>query len=379
MTMCRAGDRSSNEKRAHTTTPPMFRSNKIQQVSMAPLLLLMLMIPLFAIGEEGSEAKIPPAFPQWDHKTEPAPTPKPIATPPGMKSTPEARSYAPPASPQSSAAWLLNRMADTDSPELRRRAAEVWPLDEEDEKSLLAIIRGLLDPVEAVRLSAQQRLNAIDDSALFAYVMRTFSAGTVDETKHLNAALPVLAQRINPFLLETLRTTLETHEHKRIAVYCLGQTRESEAAPLLFPMLGNDDPAMAKLALDALYSIMPSGSSAQWMKILDHQDAYFKVRAVRALAFLQEPGSFDLLKQICLGQRYTDMQMTALRAISWYPDDILIPLLVEIMERNRGLSGTAVQLLRQRTGMDFGNSPRYWREWLQKVTQQNAAPLVPVE
>lgn len=334
------------------------------------------------LSQEGESPgdRIPPAFPEWRQEsgvTNTAPEKAPFVELPGAETPPRARAYSRPESPPGSAAWLLQRMAATDSPELRQRAAEAWPVSEEDERSLQAILRGLSDPAETVRAGARQRLSGVRSSVIFAYVMRTMTAGTAEEVKALDCALPSLGDILDTFLVETLRTELETPEHKRIAAWCLGRAKVMEAAPLLFESTWNSDPELAKTALDALVSLMPPGSTPQWLLLLDHPDPYFKAHAIRAMAVLREPGSFEKLRLISLGQLEPELQMTALRALSTYPDDTLVPLLIEIMEANRGLASYALQLLRQRTNMDLGSQPGPWREWLNTMTAGPVSPLVP--
>lgn len=346
--------------------------------------LYSIFIVIAFLSQEGESPgnSIPPAFPAWRQDSGVAntvPEKAPVAAPPGVEIPPRAREYSRPESPPGSAAWLLHRMAATDSPALRQRAAEAWPISEEDEKPLQAILRGLSDPAETVRAGAQQRLSEVRSSVIFAYVMRTMTAGASEEVKALDSALPSLGNILDTFLMETLRTELETPEHKRIAAWCLGRTKVLEAAPLLFELAWNSDPELAKTALDALVTLMPPGTTPQWLPLLDHPDPYFKAHAVRALAILREPGSFEKLRLISLGQLEPELQMTALRALSTYPDDTLVPLLVEIMEANRGLAAYALQLLRQRTNIDLGNHPGAWREWLDTMAASPSYPLVPGE
>lgn len=345
--------------------------------------LFPIFIAIVVLSSEGepTTGKIPPAFPDLRNETREGRTPvsesSPVPMPPGMKQTPGARPYSYPESSSGSAKWLLHQMSTTDSPELRRRAAEVWPISVEDEETIKGIIRALNDPADIVRMGARQRLSAIQADALFAYVMRTMTAGALEDVGALDAALPEMGDILDTFMIETIRTALETREHKCIALYCLGRTKSTQATPLLFDLTWGSDAELSKFAIDALDSAMPPGSTPQWIALLEHPDSYFKAKAVHALASLREPGSFDKLRQITLGQLYPELQVTAFNAVSDYPNESLVPLLIEIMETNRSLASRALQLLRQRTDMDLGSHPGPWREWLNAATSGPVSPVVP--
>ena len=278
-----------------------------------------------------------------------------------------------------SAAWILHRLLEAETPELRMRAAETWPISEEDAGAIRVVIAQLSDPSTTVRSGARQRLATVDRGRLFAYTMRTLSSGTLEEVAPLNNALSQLGDFLNPLLLETLRTEIETVEHRRLAAYCLGRTGAQEAKDILTDNLHAEDADFAKTCLDALATLLPPGTTSTWLNLLDHPDSYFKTRAVRALAALGEPKSLDALRMILIGQSYPDMQSIALQAVKDYPPEILIPLLIEVMETNPGLAPKALQLLRNRTGMDLGRRPGPWREWLNSQMAGPPSPLVPAQ
>jgi hypothetical protein len=62
-------------------------------------------------------------------------------------------------------------------------------------------------------------------------------------------------------------------------------------------------------------------------------------------------------------------------------------MLVTIMEKNPGVRREAVSFLRQLTRLDFGETPRLWREWLENPAafmpetegEPEGAPLFPDE
>ena len=306
-----------------------------------------------------------------------SPASVPGAVSPNQRRIPELRGNESPKKDSDSAEWILRRMLETETPELRMLAAETWPISEEDAEAVRLLIGQLSDPSAIVRSGARQRLSEVEKSQVFAYTMRTLSSGTLTDVTALNNALPMLGDFLNPLLIETLRTELETEEHRRLAAYCLGRTGAREAKDLLTENLRGENTDLARTCLDALATLLPPGTTPTWLELLDHADPYFKTRAVRALAALGEPGSFEALRSIVLGQSYPDMQGTALQAVQNYPAEMLVPLLIEVMETNRSLAPRALQALRNRTGIDLGHRPGPWREWLNNQLAGPPAPLVP--
>ncbi len=344
-----------------------------------PFFLVML---FFLVSTEGEIRipEIPPAFPDTQQHTlngDSHSAPKPQAFPAGKKTLPQVRSYTPARNMSDSAGWLLERMSVSDSPELRMRAAEAWPLSESDARGVQEIVEGLSDPDSMVRTGARQRLSEQNKALVFSYAMRTMVGGTIEEVKSLDAALPHLGATLGSYMTETLRTELETPQHRRIAAYCLGRMGMHNATEALAAHLWSQDTDLARACVDALALLLPPDSTPYWLELLEHSEPYFKTQAVRALAILGDPKSFDALKRIVLGETHPELQQEALRCISGYPPGMLYPVLIEIMEKNENLRAEAYRMLRGRTGLDLGWRPGPWREWLNTAAAGPTPPLVP--
>ncbi len=341
------------------------------------VVILALLVPME--GESGV-SRIPPAFPQSPPLSSGTPSVSgdyPTAMPTSRTTLPPIKPYEPSRNTSGSADWLLERMAETDSPELRSRAAEAWPVSEADAEGLREIIRHLADSSALVRTGAKQRLSEQDRALVFAYTMRTMVGGSLEDVKALDAALPFLGDTIGYHMMETLRTELEAPQHRRIAAYCLGRMGIQSAAEVLEPNVWAQDTALAQACLDALALLLPPGSAPCWIKLLEHPEPRFRTQAVRALAALGDPKSFDTLKGILFTSGYGELQGEVLRSLQNYPPEILYPLLVEVMERTLEMRSAAVRILRKRTGLDWGPRPEPWRQWLHSLTTPPAPPLVP--
>ena len=324
--------------------------------------------------------RIPPAFPRTQGSDVVPPTQDenfPASALPGHQNLPAARVYEIRPESRGSADWLIRRMAESESPDLRMRAMEAWPLSEDASRDLREIILRLSDPNPMVRASSRQRLRNTDAALVFSYVMRTMTGGSLDAVRELDAALPSMDDDLALYLVETLRTELETPLHKRIAAYCLGRMGAYDASDALAEFLWSDDADLARACLDAMAGLLSPGSTPHWLTLLDHPDYYFKATAVRALAALGNPKALETLRGILLGNAHPDVRQDALRAVSEYPPVTLFPLLIEIMEMNPALSASALAMLRRQSGMDLGRHPAPWREWWGQVTAPPSSPILP--
>ena len=325
---------------------------------------LFLAAPVFFAQE--TQRDYPTAFPERrPHAVrESAPSlPASVAVPPGM-STSALPSFQTPQPPPESADWLLRRMAESENPAARRRASEAWPVSDEVMRDLNALVYALADPDPGVRDGAVGRIRAIAPAEVFGFTMRVMVAGDAEQVRALESALPLLSDLLEPFMLETLRTEIETSQHRRIAAFCLGRMGAHRAIDALAEHAWNEDALISRASVDALYAIASPAAETHWMKLLEHAELYFRVQAVRALAVIGSPSAFARLRQIILSEGEETVQSEALAMIADYPGEQLLPLLVEILEINAPLRTRALQLLRARSGLELGARPSDWRAWV---------------
>jgi len=333
----------------------------------------------FPLAEKTGGEKIPPAFPEGrEHlpKTDAADSPK--AGIPGAAA--DSSIEVAPVSVPTSADWLLRRMAGSEDPEIRRRAAEAWPVSDAFMEDMNALVRALSDPSDEVRAGAVERLNRLEPALVFGYVMRTMLGGAPDHARALDAALPALEGTLAPFMIETLRTEIETPQHRRIAAYCLGRMGSLNAIETLGEHAWADDMTVARACVEALYAIGASHTTPQWMSLLDHGEPYFRRLAARALAALGGPNAFDRLRLIVLDNNEdAALQSDILYALSADPSPPLYALLVEALERNQQARPVALRLLRELAGVDFGWDMTAWRSWLDSISAERPPPIVPAQ
>ncbi len=339
-----------------------------------------LTLVLAAAGEE-SAPRIPPAFPEgreWSQEAAPGrAAPLPLALPPGV-SQPDASAVEMRATPPADANWIVKRMAESDDAAVRKRASEMWPVAETVMEDMDVFIHALADPSEEVRAGALERLKKMDSAEVFGYVMRIMVGGALEQVRAVDKALPAMDGILTSFMMETLRTDLETLLHRRIAAYCLGRMSAVSAVDVLGEYSWSDDDTLARACVDALYAIGAPQSMPHWMALLDHHDPYHRHLAVHALAALGGPNSFERLKRLILsGTEDPTLQSAALRALGQHPPDMLFPLLVEALGTNRALRSTALRMLREQAGVDFGWDMSAWREWLQAQLHEAPSPIVP--
>lgn len=340
--------------------------------------LILCLFPVSHIyAQQNAGARIPPAFPEETPAVPDTIAPPPIAVPPGkpqhIQSVPAVTDPAP-----ISAAWILERMAASGNAETRRRASEAWPVTESFMKEMNALVFALVDPDATVRNNAVDRLHRLEAGQVFGYVMRTMVGGTVDRVKALDNALPSLEAKLTPLMLETLRTELETPQHRRIAAYCLGRMKSLAAVETLGHYATQSDQIIAPACVDALYAIGTPETLPYWMELLEHSDLYCRRRAACALAYLGGPNAVERVSAILLDPNGDlPLQTEALQAMGERPPLLLFPLLVKVLEQNNQLRPTALRMLRAQAGVDFGADIAAWQNWLKQMTAPPPPPIVP--
>ncbi len=353
------------------------------------LILFLAAIASSAFSQDASDADaavecaspLPPAFPE----RRPQPTPRdddesmrPLPpTPSGRLPSARTVQAAPP--PPDSADWLLRLMANSENPELRKRASEAWPVSEVFMTDMNGLVVALHDADPSVRVGAAQRLRALAPGQVFGYVMRTMNGGALERVRALNNVLPVFEPVIAPLMIETLRTDLETPLHRRIAAYCLGRMGCRSAIDVLAERAWSTDPELARMCVDALFAVGTPEAAPHWLKMLEHQDLHFQQLAVRALAAVGTPPAMSRLREIILDPAAGELGNEALKAMGALPPETAIPLLLDVLDADNGLRAAALRLLRAYAGEDFGPQSGPWREWWNAVVEGPPPPLTPAE
>lgn len=343
----------------------------------------MLCCTVFAVAvsaQQNKTSRIPPAFPESTPSAQTEPEeilPPPVAVPPG-NSQDHLSVPATPDRPAPSAAWVLRRMATSEDATVRKRASEAWPISDSAIKEMNTLVYALVDPDDQVRRGAEDRLQQLKPAQVFGYVMRTLVGGTTEQVRMLDGALPAMEPMAAPFMIETLRTELETPEHKRIAAYCLGRMKALNAVETLGDYALKQDSQLSGVCADALYAIGTAETTPYWMQLLDHQDTYCRRLAARALAYLGGPNALARLRTILLdGNEDLALQTDTLQAFSERPPGVLLPLLIDVLEHNGQLRSTALRMLRNVADVDFGRDVAAWRHWLNNLMAPPPPPIMP--
>lgn len=345
-------------------------------------LLLLAIAAHTAFAQEETRPKIPPAFPESTTHTQPElmeALPPPVAVPHG-----HARTQLPaPAFPnptEASANWVLKRMATSKDAAIRKRASEAWPVSETTVEEMNALVYALVDHDDLVRQGAIDRLYRLEANQVFGYVMRILVGGAKTQVYAIDAALPLLEPVLTPLMKETLRTELETPQHRRIAAYCLGRMKALNAVETLGQYAVEQDTDLSRACADALYAIGTSETTPYWMQLLAHDDMYCRRLAARALAYLGGPNAVDRLKIMLLDDNEElTLQTETLQAFGNRPPKMLLPLLVDVLEHNPQLRPAALRMLRTYTDEDFGRDISAWRNWVNRLMKSTPPPVVPSE
>jgi len=333
-----------------------------------------------AVAQENRVPTIPPAFPETAPYKQPVTSeelPPPVAVPPGQSRN-RLSVPATPEAPAAGADWVLRRMATSEDAEVRKRASEAWPVNESVIKEMDILVYALVDPDEQVRRGAIDRLYRLESGQVFGYVMRMLVSGAAEQVRALDGALPSLEPVLAPLMAETLRTELETPQHRRIAAYCLGRMKALNAIETLGNYAVEQDGELSRTCADALYAIGTPETTSCWMPMLDHRDAYCRRLAARALACLGGPNALERLKAMLLDENEDlALQTETLQVFGERPPGVLLPLLVDVVEYNSQLRPTALRMLRTYANVDFGGDVAAWRNWLNGLMAPPPPPIVP--
>ncbi len=345
------------------------------------ILLLCMTASAVIAAEAPGNYRIPEAFPEGNTRSQRPVTTADEAPAAILPGAPEAGAdnlvVLPP--PPNNADWLIKRMAESDGAALRKRASEVWPVTDAFKEDMDAFGHALVDPDAAVRAAAADRIKRLEPAQVFGYVMSVMVGGALERVRALDAALPALQATLTPFMLETLRTEIETPLHRRIAAYCLGRMGALNAVETLGEYAWSDDYVLSRACVDALYAIGTVQTMPQWITLLEHHDLYCRQLAARACGALGGPEIFERLRPIILdAEDELTVQSEALRALGDHPPAMLYPLLVDVLSENRRLRPIALRMLREYAGVDFGWDMNAWREWLRMfMTGPPPPPIVP--
>jgi HEAT repeat protein len=298
----------------------------------------------------------------------------PRAAPPSSDRLP--RPLTPlPARGTQAAAPVLTETAQAEDPATRVRGleglAQTAPAENID-----TFIAALSDAAPEVRQIAGTILTRIDPALVFEKVMAILSGGSSLAYDSVDAALPSLRAVLESPMTSALLSNLEPPARKKIAAYCLGRMNSIFAARALFESAWAPDPDLALTSANALASIKDPMIAPRLVELAGHPLAEVRAAAVQGMAGIGGREGMTALARIATAPPVQDeelvRQATFLMGAS--KDLNVVPLLIDVMQRNPVAVPGAVEALRQLTGEDLGDRAATWTEWYQRKQQEAQKP-----
>ncbi|MCX8063968.1 MAG: hypothetical protein N3G21_02200, partial [Candidatus Hydrogenedentes bacterium] len=111
-------------------------------------------------------------------------------------------------------------------------------------------------------------------------------------------------------------------------------------------------------------------SLEQWAEFLQGNSLNISIIACKAISDYGGIESEQYIRKLLLGEIQTPKKVReyALSRITDYPLSILVPLLIEIMKKNSEIALDSANILKNKTGMNFGPTPQLWEKWWSELT-----------
>jgi HEAT repeat protein len=265
-------------------------------------------------------------------------------------------------------------MIDSADPQMRMRALEGWATVGGIE-AYRGALRGLEDREDAVRAAALEafrrllgaKLSPEDAKALGDTVLtKIMTRPTMSE--ETRQALHELRPVIGAVVLERFQSDKEPPEARSRAALALGLLGCREAEQALAENARAANAAFAESCAQALYELHDPDTAPVWAGLCKHRSKRIRAMAVDALVDLGGPQAFKPLYDIAVRKIYLEapLQRRAFAGLVQWPDDTMVlPALLDVLERNSLLRPDAARELQRRTGVNLGDSAAAWRGALQ--------------
>ena len=239
-----------------------------------------------------------------------------------------------------------------------------------------AFLSALSDSEPDIRDLAQRTLASLDPSLVFERVMGGIRSRDGKTAWAVDGALPVLRSSLETRMLGVLQSNRESVSRRQTAAYCLGRMNSVAAIPALADFAMTPESEVAPACAYALMAIRDPLAIPWIEKLAGYPDGNVQVGAIQALAAMAGPESIQALGRVALGDQEIDkavrQQATALLAAT--RDEQAIPVLIDIVEKDAAIRGSALAALRKLTGRDPGDTAQDWREWYQRKLEPVKAP-----
>lgn len=284
-------------------------------------------------------------------------------TNPGASVKPQAQTAVP----------ALRRNAESDDVETRLRALEGLARSD-DSSNIEAFLDALSDPSEEIRTLAGQVLAKCDASAVCEKVLLNLAVPFSDEFATTSEVLPDLKELIEDELLRVMQSDTESSQRRMAAAYALGRVGAVGAIPSLAELAWSGADALSVTCANALCSIRDPLALSALIHLVEYPIRDVQIAALAAMMSVGGKEPMEALAHVAVEPPNQDGELAryAVRLMGASEDEQVIPLLVDVLQKNGEVRGAAVQALRQLTGEYAGDTAQDWAEWYQRKIEAAA-------
>lgn len=298
----------------------------------------------------------------------------------GVVLWPRGRATPPTTGPDSGLAGpdLLRAMFAAPDAGTRLRAVELWTCSTPREPDLL--VKALEDSDATVRAAAAQALGRMDPDALLEQVLYIMRNPVSSGAQTLAQALSGMQDVLERPLLEVLEDPDTAPERRWAAGYCLGRMGSAKATPFLAQLAtGTDDLVLARVCAEALARSSAPQDFRFWAGLAAHPSPEVRRVALDTLAALGTPEAVHVLHRVALGETEADLSLKehAVRRTAELPVETAIPILVHVLANHLPSRREAARQLKALTGLEFGENPVEWQQWMQQTGGRLPSPQAP--
>lgn len=228
------------------------------------------------------------------------------------------------------------------------------------------------------QISLCKKIIETDSKIAVEKIIHYLSYGSPEEAKIIDNILPDIKPHLEKLLIESFQNYEIPLQQRRAIAYALGRIKSIEAVPYLWnETLTNPNYEMKYTCIQALANMPHSLSLEQWLEIA--QSSYTNISLLACKAIFDYGGvqSEQCIRKIILGEIQSPQKVReyALSRIADYPLNILVPFLIEVMEKDPNLAINSANILKLKTGMNLGPAPQLWAKWWKEInTPQNNPP-----
>lgn len=269
--------------------------------------------------------------------------------------------------PSSDASSVLSDSAQSDDVQTRLTALE--GLASSDAAGHVDdFVSALCDADARVRQYAAHILNSQPPGLFIEKVLGLLQSDDGSTSAYAASTIPLLRDSLEQPLMMLLMRQDEAPFRRQLAASALAYMKSTASISALVEVAESADPQLARVCASALGAIPDVVVVPQLVRLTYHAAPVVRYAALTALAAVDAPEAAAGLGEVAGTPREDDpgLAVQAVAYLAERPGQDVIPILIEVMRRNRDAASGAVGALRRLTGEDYGDEPALWQKWWQE-------------